>query len=169
MSADELVSLFDEAGRVVGSAPRWRVRRENLRHGATCVLVRNGSGEVFVHRRTDDKDVYPGHWDFLAGGVLQHGELPGEAAARELAEELGISGVPLTSLGEADYADEHTRFRGFRYEVRWDGPVTLQPEEVAEGDWWPLGLLLARLDDPAWRFMPDSMALFGERLAELAR
>ena len=30
-------------------------------------------------------------------------------------------------LGEADYADEHTTYRAFRYVTTWDGPITPQP------------------------------------------
>lgn len=54
---------------------------------------------------------------------------------RELAEEFGITGVDLEVIGEADYADEHSRCHAFRYTAVSNGPVTLQPEEVARGDW----------------------------------
>jgi hypothetical protein len=44
----------------------------------------------------------------------------------------------------------------FTYEVRWDGPVRHQPEEIVWGDWVTLAELRARLDDPvAWPFVPD--------------
>ena len=78
---DEIVALYDERGRPVGSAPRSRMRAENLRHAATAVVVRDPWGRVHVHRRTDTKDVYPGRYDFAAGGVLLAGEEPLDAAA----------------------------------------------------------------------------------------
>lgn len=167
MSADELVDLFDEHGRVVGTAPRAHVRRRNLRHGATGIVVTNSCGELFVHRRADDKDVYPGRWDFAAGRVLQAGEDPAASAARELAEELGITGATLEPLGEGDYCDDATNYHAFLFRVRWDGPVVFTDHEVAEGGWWPLEQLRARIASPEWSFMPDSVALLGDRLDEL--
>ena len=166
---DEIVALYDESGRVIGSAPRSRMRAENLRHAATGVVVRDPLGRVFVHRRTDTKDVYPGRYDFTAGGVLLAGEDPDEAARREAEEELGVTS-PLVRLGEADYEDDHTSYRAFLYETTWDGPMRLQPEEVESGEWQTLEQLAAMLDDPTVLVMPDARALLGpwlrERLAD---
>src|SRR5882757_2940831 len=125
---DELVALLDSAGQVCGSAPRSRVRRENLRHGATGVLVRNPAGDIYVHRRTPTKDVYPARYDFMAGGVVAAGEDPYDAVVRELSEELGITGVELTRLPEGDYADEYTNYRAYLCTCVWDGPVRHQLE-----------------------------------------
>ena len=153
----ERVALYGRDGRPTGEVvDRARMRAENLRHAATHVVVRNSAGQIYLHRRTDTKDVYPGRYDFTAGGVLQAGEEPLESARRELAEELGITGVDLAALYETDYADDHTRFHAFCYECRWDGPVRWQPEEVAWGDWVSparLRELIAELP-----FMPDAVA-----------
>ena len=162
---DEVVALYDADGRQVGSAPRSRMRAENLRHGATGVIVRDPLGRVFVHRRTDTKDVYPGRYDFTAGGVLLAGEDPADAARREAEEELGVSS-PLVPLGEADYADGHTTYRAFLFETTWDGPIRLQPEEVASGEWLTLEQLVAMLDDPTVLMMPDARALLGPWLRD---
>ena len=48
-----------------------------------------------MHRRTTTKDVYPGRYDMFCGGIVGAGESYDVCAARELEEELGISGVPL--------------------------------------------------------------------------
>ena len=61
------------------------------------MLCRDPAGRLYVHRRTDDKDVYPGMYDMTAGGVLAVGETYLEAARRELAEELGGPGRSLGS------------------------------------------------------------------------
>jgi isopentenyldiphosphate isomerase len=156
---DELVALVDDTGRVCGSAPRSVVRRDNLRHSATGVLVRNAAGEIYVHRRTTTKDVYPGRYDVMAGGVIAFGEDPYDAAVRELAEELGITGVPLEPLPEGDYADEYTAYHAYLYTCRWDGPVLHQPEEVDWGAWLSPAEVVMRLEDPGWPFVPDSASL----------
>lgn len=156
---DELVALVDRTGRVVGSAPRSVVRRDNLLHSATAVLVRDPGGRIYLHRRTDTKDWAPGHWDAAAGGVVVEGEQPEESATRELAEELGISGVPLAGLGTHLYEDDSTRCVEYAYEVVWDGPVRHQPEEVAEGRWATLQELASLLADPGTPFVPDTRQL----------
>src|SRR4029077_19960222 len=86
---EEVVALYDDGGRPAGSAPRSVMRAQNLRHAATGIIVRDPWGRVYVHRRTPTKDVYPGRWDFTAGGVVLFGEDPLDGARRELAEELG--------------------------------------------------------------------------------
>lgn len=157
---EEQVAIFDEFGRPNGSAPRSRMRAENLRHGATGILVTNSAGQIYTHRRTDTKDVYPGYFDFAAGGVIAAGEVPDRAAERELAEELGITGIPLEFVGEDDFADDHTRFHAFLYRVTWDGPVTHQASEVASGGWLDVATLRAMIADPDTPVMPDSVALW---------
>lgn len=164
---EEVVALYDDGGRPDGSAPRSVMRAQNLRHAATGVVVRDPYGRVYVHRRTPTKDVYPGYWDFTAGGVLLAGEDPLDGARRELAEELGVTSE-LEPLGEDDYADAHTTYHAFRYTTTWDGPITPQPEEVAYGAWLSIEHLLERLADLDVSFMPDARALFGGWLTDRA-
>ncbi|MFC6358924.1 NUDIX hydrolase [Luteococcus peritonei] len=159
-ATEEMVALCDEQGRVVGAAPRSLMRARNLRHAATGIWVTNSAGQVYVHRRTTTKDVYPGYHDFAAGGVLDAGETPLACAERELAEELGISGVPLRFIGETDYADEHVDFHAWLYAVTWDGPIRHQPSEVAWGAWVEPEEIRRMIEDPTVPVMPDSVAVW---------
>ena len=160
----ELVALFDpddDTGRVTGSAPRDRVRAENLPHGATGVIVRRPDGQVLVHRRSDGKDLWPGLLDVACGGVVLAGEDPEAGARRELAEEVGIDdpALPLEPLGRRWYRDGDTRYLAHLYEVVWEGPVEFVDGEVAEAWWEPVAAVAAVLDDPASPVVPDSRAL----------
>ena len=156
MSVDEeQVALYDAAGRVVGRASRREMREKGSWHAAAAVLLLSGDGErIYVHRRTDTKDVYPGLHDCTAGGVVGAGEDPFDAARRELAEELGVRTEPEFLFCE-DFVQGTVRYHGFLFLARWDGPVVHQPEEVAEGWWMPVTELRRRLDDPGWPFVPD--------------
>ena len=77
---DELVEHVDADGTVIEVVPRSRMRRQNLRHRSVAVIVTNSRGELLVHRRADDKDVFPGWWDLAAGGVVGVGETYADAA-----------------------------------------------------------------------------------------
>jgi 8-oxo-dGTP pyrophosphatase MutT (NUDIX family) len=160
----EIVALVDSTGAVVGRADRSVVRRENLMHAATAVLVRDPAGRIYVHRRSPDKDWAPSHHDAAAGGVLTYGERPAESAARELAEELGIAGADLRPLGRSVYEDGTTRCVEHCYETTWTGAVQHADGEVVWGAWMSLPELAAHLRDPDWPFVPDTRALL-RRLA----
>jgi 8-oxo-dGTP pyrophosphatase MutT (NUDIX family) len=161
-AVEETVAIYDRSdpqGRVVGSAPRSLMRAENLPHAATSIALRDRSGRIYLHRRTDTKDVFPGYYDVWAGGVVAAGEDPSVTAQRELAEELGLTGATLRPLFVEWYADEHTTCLAHVYDLEYDeqlhGPIRHQPEEVADGWWVTLGDLQARLADPTWPFVPD--------------
>lgn len=132
-AADELVDVVDEDDRVVRRATRAEMRRDNLLHRAVYLLVRNARAELFVHRRTTTKDVYPGYFDVTVGGVVAAGEDYDAAARRELAEEVGIVGAPIVPLFAMRFTDASTRLIGRAYLARSDGPLRLQAEEIASG------------------------------------
>lgn len=159
---EEEVALYDRddpLGRVTGHAPRSLMRAQNLPHAATSVAVRDAAGRIYVHRRTETKDVFPGAHDVWAGGVVAAGEDPDQAAHRELAEELGLHRMTLRPLFREWYADAHTTYLAHiydtEYDERRDGPIRHQPEEVADGWWSTIDELLTRLADPHWPFVPD--------------
>jgi 8-oxo-dGTP pyrophosphatase MutT (NUDIX family) len=162
-SPDETVSLVDDTGAEVGAAPRHEVRRRNLLHAATAVLVRHPDGRIYVSRRSADKDWSPSSHDAAAGGVVQHGEPVEESARRELAEELGIQDTSLRFLTTARYDDDTVRCFLHCFETTYDGVVTHADGEVVWGDWMTLPQLGERLRDRGWPFVPDTRTLL-ERL-----
>ena len=166
MSSDEVVDVVDDADCVVGQALRRDVRLRNLRHRSVYVLVFNSSGQLFVHRRTMTKDIFPGFWDVAVGGVLNAGEEYDDGARRELREELGVDGLALRRLFPLRYDDARNRVAGVVYSCTCDGPFSLQASEIAEGMWMDLDVLLDRTQrDP---FCPDSLEALRLYLAKLA-
>ncbi len=163
---EEIVTIVDEANRRTGAAPRQEMRQRRLIHRASYVFVFNSRGELFVHRRAPDKDVYPGYWDPAAGGVVLDGEEYEEAARRELSEELGITGVPLTFAFEFYHEDGGNRVWGRAYRCMYDGPLTLQEEEIDGGAFLPL----PRVRDLVSRspFTPDGLRALDRLLASPA-
>jgi 8-oxo-dGTP pyrophosphatase MutT (NUDIX family) len=130
---EEIVTIVDEKNHVVGAAPRSRMRADGLPHRATYILVFNDEGELFVQKRTAGKDIYPGYYDVATGGVVLAGESYEGAAERELAEELGITGVRLRGHFDFFYEDAGNRVWGRVFSCIYNGDVTLQEEEVESG------------------------------------
>jgi 8-oxo-dGTP pyrophosphatase MutT (NUDIX family) len=139
----ELVEVVDESGAVVEVVTRAAMRTRNLRHRSTFVVVVTTAGEVVAHRRADDKDVWPGRWDLGFGGVVGVGEDWRTAAARELAEEAGVSVAAdaLVPLIEGTYDDGDVTELAVVFTAVHDGPFTCPDGEVAELALVPWGSL----------------------------
>ena len=170
MSASELVDVVDADDRVIGRATRADVRAQKLRHRATYILVFNSQGQLFVHRRSATKDVYPSHYDVTVGGVVSAGESYDVGAQRELAEELGISGVPLRPILKFQYEGDGNLVNGRVYSCSYDGPLTLQAEEIVGGEWLDLDVVIERTRQK--QFCPDgieALLRYLDRLASVSK
>jgi isopentenyldiphosphate isomerase len=165
MSDDELIDVVDEHDRVVTQATRREVRLRNLRHRSIYVLVFNTVGQLFVHQRTSDKDIFPSYWDVAIGGVLSAGEEYDSGARRELSEELGVTGVPLRRMFPMRYEDRQNRIHGRVYSCTVEGAVRLQASEIAAGDWMDLDVVLERAERD--RFCPDGLQALRLYLSKL--
>ncbi|OGG45619.1 MAG: hypothetical protein A3F84_19985 [Candidatus Handelsmanbacteria bacterium RIFCSPLOWO2_12_FULL_64_10] len=155
----EVADLVDEDDRVIGGAPRGEIRAGNLLHRGVGILVRDPRGRIYVHRRTDTKDVFPGAYDMFVGGMVGAGEAYEAAAAREVAEELGVRGG-LRFLFKHRYRGPRNNAWVAMYEVEWDGPIVHQPEEIAWGAWMTPDEILGRLGD--WTWVEDGLEIFHE-------
>ena len=163
---EEIVTIVDEKNRVVGAAPRSRMRADGLPHRATYILVFNDEDELFVQKRTKGKDIYPGYYDVATGGVVLAGESYEGAAERELAEELGITGVLLRGHFEFFHEDAGNRVWGRVFSCIYNGDVVLQEEEVESGAFHPVHEILEisrkRL------FTPDGLYVLQRYLAQVS-
>lgn len=110
--ADEIVLIVDEQNQEVAQVSRRVMREGGLIHRACYILVFNRSQEIFVQRRTMSKDIYPGYLDVATGGVVLAGESYELSAKRELAEELGVRKVALTSHFDFYHEADNNRVWG---------------------------------------------------------
>jgi 8-oxo-dGTP pyrophosphatase MutT (NUDIX family) len=75
-------------------------------------VIHDGSGRVFLQRRSADRDLFPGAWD-IVGGHLEPGEGLIQALRREVAEETGwrlrrvVDDLGLTTYAGEDDAERH--------------------------------------------------------------
>lgn len=132
--ADEAVEVVDPDGRVERLATRAEMRAGNLRHRSTYVVVRDDAGRVLVHQRADWKDIWPSRWDVAFGGICGVGEDWHTAAARELAEEAGLTGE-LVDLGPVRFENDLTRCVGRVFVTVATATPTFPDGEVVAHQW----------------------------------
>ncbi|MFC6300825.1 NUDIX domain-containing protein [Pseudomonas sp. CCM 7893] len=150
----ELIAWVDEQDNLLGALVRSDLRQRGLIGRCTFIFLFNSAGELCVHRRTLSKAIYPGFWDTAAGGMVAAGESYADSAARELAEELGVSGVELTAHDHFYFQDGNSRLWCTSFSAVWDGPLHLQPEEVMEARFIPLDAVLREADEKP--YCPDA-------------
>ena len=152
----ELIAWVDEQDNLLGALVRADLRERGLIGRGTYIMLFNSAGELCVHRRTLSKAIYPGYWDVAAGGMVSADESYAESAARELHEELGVSGVELVAHDHFFFEDTGNRLWCSAFSAVWDGPLILQPEEVLEARFIPVEQVLREIEEKP--YCPDSLA-----------
>ena len=150
----ELICWVDKQDHLLGHLVRSDLRQRGLIGRCTFIFLFNSKGELCVHRRTLSKALYPGYWDTAAGGMVAAGESYALSAQRELAEELGVSGVELVEHDHFYFEDGDSRLWCTSYSAVWDGPLCLQPEEVMEARFLSIETVLAEAEQKS--YCPDA-------------
>lgn len=114
------------------------MRRDRLE--AVSVLLVTTFGQVWLARRSPDAKTLPDLWE-TGGGKIDPGELPHEAAYREIMEEAGLK-IRLddldrfTKVGEFEFRNPlvncDVRMHAFRYLLNGAVPVNLEPTKRSE-------------------------------------
>ena len=154
-ASEEILEIVDENDRVIGTERRGVIHAQGLMHRSAQVLVFNSRGELFLQKRSDDKDEFPGLWDSSAAGHVDPGESYFECARRELQEELGISRpVDLREVCRFAASPETGFEHCAVHQCTYDGVVIFQPSEVADGRWLQPAGMDALVADPEARLTP---------------
>ena len=111
------------------------------------VLVFNGDNEIFMQKRSANKDTWPGAWDASCTGHVDTGETYLEAAHRELQEELGWQpSEDLEFLFKLNPSEATGQEFIEVYRARGCGPFRLNLEEIEVGEWMTWSNLLERIE-----------------------
>jgi isopentenyldiphosphate isomerase len=134
---EEMFDVVNERDEVIGRQPRSEVHRRGLLHRATHVLVFNSRGQVFLQKRSLNKDRQPGVWDSSSSGHVDSGEDYDACVVRELREEIGLElAAPPRRLFKLPASEETDQEHLWIYRCEAEGPFVLDPVEIETGDWF---------------------------------
>ncbi|MDO8537272.1 MAG: NUDIX domain-containing protein [archaeon] len=132
----EILDIYNENNERIGAASRKAYIKLGLITRAVHIFVFNKSGEVFLQKRSENKDTYPGFFAPSASGHIDLGEESLHAAKRELKEELGVN-AELKFLGSFKcFMPENlvNQFYDF-YMAVCDNKISANKAEIESGVW----------------------------------
>ena len=137
--------------------PHLLVRGEPIPQGqfhlCVNVLVRHEDGDILFMRRSSGKDLYPGYWEFGAGGSVLADESSSEAALRELKEETGLVPDSLELFEQRTDVPDQCHFDYYLAQVSGDKEnISYQPSETDGHLWLPVSQIWDFIDShPCFR------------------
>jgi isopentenyldiphosphate isomerase len=135
--AEDIFDVVNERDEVIDRKPRSEVHRLGLLHRAVHVLVFNSRGQIFLQKRSMNKDRQPGLWDSSASGHVDSGEDYDVTAVREAREEIGLQlkETPrrLFKIAACEETDQEFVWV---YRCESEGPFELNADEIECGGWF---------------------------------
>jgi len=156
---EEILEIVNKDNQVTGRAPRSQIHTQQLRHRAVHIFLFNSRGELFLQKRSQQKDEFPGYYDSSAAGHVDPQESYADAAARELEEELGITAA-LEKIADFPACQENGWEFTVFYAAVSDDRVRINCAEIAEGGFYPVAAIADRLSREGSLFTPAFKTLF---------
>lgn len=136
---DEIFPIVDIDGNVTGSATRKECHSGSLLlHPVIHLHVFNSKGELFLQKRSVQKDIQPNLWDSSVGGHIDMGETPKYAAIREAGEEIGLIGFTTHFIDKHIIENEIEREFTYCFFTITDKKIRIDNNEVSDGRFWTI-------------------------------
>ncbi|MFC3573097.1 NUDIX hydrolase [Streptomyces yaanensis] len=162
----ELVERVDEHDRVLGVVDRDEAIANRLLHRVATTVCRDPEGRILVHRRQRHLSRFPGQYNWLIGGAADVGESYEQAAARELAEELGVR-APVRFLFKFLCHGVISPYWLGVHEAVITEDIAPDPSEIAWHGWVAEREMRDALR--RWPFVPDGVEALERYLADPTR
>lgn len=143
---EEIFPLVDEAGNVIGQAPRSVCHNgSKILHPVIHLHIFNSEGELFLQKRSATKDVQPNRWDSSVAGHIDLNETPETAVLREAREELGLTEITPEYITKYIIETDRERELSYCYYTIYNGDFTINTEELADGRFWKIEEIQSQL------------------------
>ena len=152
---NEIIGIYDENDNYIGKDTRKNMRKNNLIHRCTDIVVLNPKGEILVQTRSLIKEYCPGYLDAVVGGVVGDGEDVDKSAEREVGEEIGID---IDKINKLKYITKHfvkediCRVWTYCYLLKLTEEeiksIKFRDNEISSIEWIPKDKLLKMFEDP---------------------
>lgn len=149
----EPIEVVDEQCQTIGILARGEVHAKGLYHRAVHVFLFNSKGEIYLQRRSFDREENPGLWSSSASGHVNPGEVLYSAAKRELMEELKVK-VKIEELLQVPPCPETNWECTTLFIGKTDKNPKPNPLEIVEGRFFPISELEKFLEENPEIFSP---------------
>ena len=146
-TTDELFPLVDEDGKTIGKATRRECHSgTKWLHPVIHLHIFNENGDLYLQKRSMNKDIQPGKWDTAVGGHVDYGETIEEALHREAHEELGIKDFTSTKI--TSYIFESVIEKEFvhSFKTTYSGEIKPDLSELSDGRFWSIKEIISNLE-----------------------
>ena len=133
---DEVLDIVDHEDRVIGQTTRRDLHLRRLNHRAVHLFLFNADNQLFIQKRSQTKDSFPGCYDSSASGHVDRGETYNTCAVRELHEELRDSRGERILIFEVTWI--HNSQDGFSRGTRVLGSFFVIVQLVTQFDFRPM-------------------------------
>ncbi|MFE7713003.1 NUDIX domain-containing protein [Streptomyces sp. NPDC057486] len=163
---DEMVERVDEQDHVLAVVGRSEAVRHGWLHRIAVTMCRDREGRILVQRRSEHVARFPGHYEVASGGAVVAGESYEEAAARELAEELGVRAPVRFIVKFLNRSGLSPHWLAVHEVVLFDNPNP-DPDEVMWHGWLSESELLRSMRENP--FTPDTHDTLSHYFAAVGR
>lgn len=138
-ASGEFFPIVEPNGLVVGRAAREYCHSgAKPLHPVIHIHIIDRFSRIYLQKRSMRKDIQPGKWDTAVGGHVSYGESIVEAVYREAYEELRFHEFNPIHLETYEFESSVEREMVSVFAAVGSYDLQPDPEEVAEGRWWPV-------------------------------
>jgi isopentenyl-diphosphate delta-isomerase len=159
---EEYLDIVDVNDDVVGKEERDSLKDKGLEHNIRVVniFVFNPKGELLLPKRSMNRRIFPGCYDFSCGEYVVSGEGYYDAAVRGLKEELNISDAQPIEIIKLTPADGVSSFMKV-YKLDYNQDIVSFDEDGIEAlYWYDLDSVKKMISEDKTKFKADMPIIF---------
>lgn len=154
---EEYLNIVDENDKIIGKDTRGNIWKKGLEHNVRVVniFVFNKKGKILLPKRSMNRRIFPGCFDFSCGEHVLAGEDYYDAAIRGIKEELEIENAKLIELGKLTPKEGVSCFMKI-YKVIYDGEIKNYDKDGIESlAFYDLETIKRMVNQNMDKFKPD--------------